>query len=98
MEFLARGTCEQIYKVPHTFLETWFVLLKYFLGLEVHTTPKGIFLKQHKYTADLITLAGFADATVVDTHMEVNLKLHKEEGDLLSDPPSTASYLGARFI
>ena len=32
--------------------------LTYFLGLEVHTDSTGIFLNQHKYTQDLITLVG----------------------------------------
>ena len=32
--------------------------LHYFLGLEVHSNSKGIFLNQHKYTEDLISLVG----------------------------------------
>ena len=59
--------------------------LTYFLGLEVHTTPSGIFLNQHKYTQDLITLAGLQDTSSV-APLEVNTKYRREEGDLLSDP------------
>ncbi len=60
--------------------------LTYFLGLEVHTNSSGIFLHQHKYTKDLIALAGLENSTSVDTPLEMNVKLHNSEGDLLSDP------------
>ncbi|XP_042939365.1 uncharacterized protein LOC122274389 [Carya illinoinensis] len=59
--------------------------LTYFLGLEVHTDPSGIFLNQHIYTQDHITLASLQDTSYVDTPLEVNTKYRQEEGDLLSD-------------
>ena len=37
--------------------------LTYFLGLEVHRSSKGIFLNQHKYTLDLIDMAGLQNST-----------------------------------
>ena len=58
----------------------------YFLGLEVHRSSSGIFLTQHRYASDVVTIASLQEATSVDTPMEVNIKLHKEEGDLLTDP------------
>ena len=61
-------------------------MLTYFLGLEVHTTPSGIFLHQHKYAQDLITLAGLQDSSPVNTPLEVNTKYRRDEGDLLADP------------
>lgn len=60
--------------------------LHYFLGLEVCSDSTGIFLHQHKYTTDLISLAGLTSATPVDTPLEVNVKYRRDEGDLLSDP------------
>ena len=60
--------------------------LTYFLGLEVHHRASGIFVNQHKYIQDLITLAGLEDTSSVDTPMEVNVKYRKDEGDLLDDP------------
>ena len=66
--------------------------LTYFLGLEVHHRVSGIFVNQHKYIQDLITLAGLEDTSSVDTPMEVNVKYRKDEGDLLDDP--TLSALG----
>ncbi|RVW51507.1 Retrovirus-related Pol polyprotein from transposon RE2 [Vitis vinifera] len=62
--------------------------LTYFLGLEVHHSPSGISLNQHKYASDLVATAGLQGATSVDTPMELNVKLRKEEGDLLADPTS----------
>ena len=60
--------------------------LTYFLGLEVHYRSHGLFVNQHKYIQDLITLAGFEDTSSVDTPMEVNVKYRKDEGDLLEEP------------
>ena len=61
-------------------------LLHYFLGLEVHSTSKGIFLHQHKYATDLIAMADLQSANPVDTPLEVNVKYHRDEGELLTDP------------
>ncbi|WJZ95445.1 hypothetical protein VitviT2T_014215 [Vitis vinifera] len=60
--------------------------LTYFLGLEVHHRASGIFVNQHKYIQDLMTLAGLEDTSSVDTPMEVNVKYRKNEEDLLDDP------------
>ncbi|RVW66665.1 putative mitochondrial protein [Vitis vinifera] len=57
-------------------LQAWFEKfrnlgqLTYFLGLEVHHWASGIFVNQHKYIQDLITLAGLEDTSSVDTPME----------------------------
>ncbi|CAJ2634510.1 unnamed protein product [Trifolium pratense] len=56
--------------------------LHYFLGLEVHSTSKGIFLHQHKYAADLIYMAGLQLVNLVDTSLAVNVKYHRDGGDL----------------
>ena len=69
--------------------------LTYFLGLEITTGAHGIFLSQHKYAQDLVAAAGLQDSTPLDTPMELNLKLHKEEGDLLSDPVSYRTLVGS---
>ncbi|RVW57294.1 Serine hydroxymethyltransferase, mitochondrial [Vitis vinifera] len=57
-----------------------------FLGLEVHHRASGIFMNQHKYIQDLITLAGLEDTSSIDTPMEVNVKYRKDERNLLDDP------------
>ena len=60
--------------------------LTYFLGLEVHYRSHGLFVNQHKYIQDLITLAGLEDTSSIDTLMEVNVKHRKDEGNLLDEP------------
>ena len=69
--------------------------LTYFLALEVHTESSGIFLNQHKYTQDLIALAGLQDTSSMDTPMEVNTKYRQEEGDLLSNPTMYCQLVGS---
>lgn len=69
--------------------------LHYFLGLEVHQSPAGIVLNQHKYTVDLIDLAGLTTSAPVDTPIELNVKLSKEEGDLLPDPTAYRQLVGS---
>jgi hypothetical protein len=69
--------------------------LTYFLGLEVHTDSSGILLNQHKYTQDLISLAGLQDSPSVDTPMEVNVKYRSKQGDLLSDPTVFRQLVGS---
>jgi len=67
--------------------------LTYFLALEVHHRPHGIFMNQHKYIQYLITVAGIEDTSFVDTPMEVNVKYRK--GGLLEDPTIYRSLIGS---
>ena len=46
----------------------------------------GLFVNQHKYIQDLITLAGLEDTSSVDTPIEVNVKYRKDEKDILEEP------------
>jgi len=69
--------------------------LTYFLELEVHNRPNGIFMNPYKYIQDLITLAGLKDTFSVDTPMKVNVKYRKDKGDLLDDPTLYRSLVGS---
>ncbi|XP_015164840.1 uncharacterized mitochondrial protein AtMg00810-like [Solanum tuberosum] len=69
--------------------------LTYFLGLEVHNVASGVFLNQHKYTQDLISLAGFQVSSSVDTPLELNVKYRCGEGDLLPDPTIFRQLVGS---
>ena len=60
--------------------------LTYFLYLEVDNVASGVFLNQHKYTQDLISLVGLQDSSSIDTPLELNVKYHREKDDLLPDP------------
>ena len=47
--------------------------LRYFLGLEVSSTPGGINLSQEKYIQNLLSRAALTDHRIVDTPMELGV-------------------------
>lgn len=60
--------------------------LRYFLGLEIARSFKGIFLSQRNYTLQLIEDAGFLASKPATLPMDPNSKLQADIGDLLLDP------------
>jgi Reverse transcriptase (RNA-dependent DNA polymerase)/Integrase core domain len=60
--------------------------LKYFLGIEVARSRKGIFLSQRKYALEILNETGLLGAKPTDFPMEQNLKLNSEDGRVLADP------------
>jgi hypothetical protein len=44
--------------------------LRYFLGIEISSTPKGFFLSQEKYIQDLLNRASLTDHRTAETPME----------------------------
>ena len=59
--------------------------LKYFLGLELSRSQKGIFLSQRHYALQILEDAGFFGCKPASLPMDPNLKLNAFEGDLLHD-------------
>ncbi|KAJ9553858.1 hypothetical protein OSB04_017903 [Centaurea solstitialis] len=60
--------------------------LKYFLGIEVSRTRKGICLSQRKYCLHVLNDSGMIETKPCEAPMIPNMKLNIEDGDLLEDP------------
>ncbi|XP_035548665.1 uncharacterized mitochondrial protein AtMg00810-like [Juglans regia] len=60
--------------------------LRYFLGIEIARSSKGIHFCQKKYTLDILADSGTLGSKHTKVPMEQNLKLTKSTGTPLSDP------------
>ena len=57
--------------------------LKYFLGVEVTQSNSGVVISQRKYTLDILADTGMLDYKLVDTPMDLNVKLVPSQGEPL---------------
>nr|XP_021861029.1 uncharacterized protein LOC110800052 [Spinacia oleracea] len=60
--------------------------LKYFLGIEVTRTDKGILLNQRKYILDLLKTCNMENNNIAPFPLPKGLKLSTMEGPLITDP------------
>jgi len=69
--------------------------LRYFLGIEVSSTPQGFYLSQEKYIQDLLDRASLTDHRTVETPMELNVHLCATDGEPLADPTCYRHLVGS---
>ncbi|XP_070005942.1 uncharacterized mitochondrial protein AtMg00810-like [Nicotiana sylvestris] len=69
-------------------------LLHYFLGLEIHQVEDGIFISQKKYGRDLLNKFGMLNCKPAATPMNINEKLHHEDGEEFTDARLFRSLVG----
>ncbi|KAL3749975.1 hypothetical protein ACJRO7_011017 [Eucalyptus globulus] len=60
--------------------------LKYFLGIEVAQSHKGVVLSQRKYVLNLLTETGMLGSKPLDSPMEQGVKLVADGGEILNNP------------
>eukprot|EP00257_Ricinus_communis_P022167 XP_015581822.1 uncharacterized protein LOC107262165 [Ricinus communis] len=69
--------------------------LRYFLGIEVASSPKGYLLSQFKYIFDIFEHARLSDNKTIDTPIELNARYFASDGSLLPDPSLYRTVVGS---
>ncbi|XP_019170478.1 PREDICTED: uncharacterized protein LOC109166047 isoform X2 [Ipomoea nil] len=69
-------------------------VLKYFLGIEVAHSRKGIFLSQRKYVLDLLDDTGMLGSKPCETPMEQGVRLVAGEGEAFDSPERYRKLVG----
>ncbi len=59
--------------------------LRYFLGIEVIQSPKGIWLLQRQYALNKLSKYGMTSCKPISIPLEQNVKLSADEGDFVED-------------
>lgn len=69
--------------------------LSFFLGIDVHRSPTGLFLSQAQYARDIVARAGMSNCKLAVTPVDTSSKLSASVGPPVSDPTLYRSLAGA---
>ncbi|XP_019237846.1 PREDICTED: uncharacterized protein LOC109217992 [Nicotiana attenuata] len=70
------------------------ILAHYFLGIEVSTSPAGVFLNQRKFVLDLLKKYNCLEVSSVVSPLDLNSKLKADSGELFAHPERYRSLIG----
>ncbi|GJZ98671.1 uncharacterized mitochondrial protein-like protein [Tanacetum coccineum] len=82
-------------ELSHRFAMKDLSLLRYSLGIEVASSPKGYLLSQSKYIADLFDHARMTDNKIADIPIDAKAKYTPTDGDPLPDPSLYRTIVGS---
>lgn len=69
--------------------------LSFFLGLQVHQSPRGIFLNQSKFALEILKKHGMTSCDIMNTPMANTTKLDADIHGTLVDPTKYRSIIGS---
>ncbi|KAL8120625.1 hypothetical protein AgCh_017701 [Apium graveolens] len=84
-------------ELAHYFAMKDLGVLRYFLEIEVASSPKGYLLCQSKYIADLLDRARLTDNKTVETPLEMNTRYSPSDGLPLTDPTLYRTIVEAEY-
>jgi len=98
-DMIVTGNNEKSISIVKAFIQSQFKTkdlgtLKYFLGIEVARSRKGIFLSQRKYTLDILKEMGLLGSKPINFPMDQHLKLNPDDGQQLHNPSSYRRLVG----
>ena len=98
-DVILAGNCLEDIEATESFLSGRFKLkdlgkLKYFLGIEVARSRKGIVLCQRKYALEVLEDAGYLGSKPCKFPVDQNLTLTQANGELLQDPSQYRRLVG----
>ncbi|KAL5820074.1 hypothetical protein ACOSQ4_023916 [Xanthoceras sorbifolium] len=70
-------------------------LLSFFLGVEAHHSPRGLFLSQQKYIRDLLAKTNMSDAKPVSTPLSLTDPLKLDDGSPSTDSTQYRQVIGS---
>ena len=68
--------------------------LSYFIGIQAHFTPTGLFLNQEKYASDVLVAAGMLDCAPMPTPLPLQLAGVPHQDEVFSNPTYFISLAG----
>jgi hypothetical protein len=91
-----KSTCEEFSRIMIQKFEMYMMgELKYFLGFQVKQLQEGTFIRQMKYTQDILTKFGMKDAKPIKTPMGTNGHLDLDTGGKSVDQKVYRSMIGS---